>query len=440
MEAGQEKTYIRLQPEYVGKFQCDGAACNSKCCKKWAVDIDGPTYQKYCTIEPKTERKRIVSRIKYQKDKGTFFVEMAKNGDCPFLRNDGLCHIQKTWGADWLSSTCTRYPRQPYMAGELIMMALTLTCPVAAKQALLPKEPMTFEEVPMTDEYQDRVILRILGRLSKMGDAFIDIQYGAISILQNRALTIDQRLIVLGFFLDQADDMVKAGTPEQIETLAAVYTAEDFVERVPEMLRAIDFRVAGYVKSMFGLIESLYGKGAEYQGRERPLMYHVVHAFGLENQEVPLAKLAETYQETFRPAQELLLQKFGHIFENYLVNEFFLEHYPQRITGTLVQNYILFVMTYKLLEFMAVSMAVTGEAAEEEGKQQDGAEKGKQEEDKPEKSEMDEEMLVDLIGHMVTSFDHNTEFLQSVAKDALKRQKDVVACMKNLLYAGEVVS
>ena len=49
---------------------------------------------------------------------------------------------------------------------------------------------------------------------------------------------------------------------------------------------------------------------------------------------------------------------------------------------------------------------------------------------------MDEETLVDLIGHMVASFDHSTEFLQSVAKDALKRQKDVVACMKNLLYAG----
>lgn len=436
MEAEQEKTYMRLQPEYVGKFQCDGAVCNSKCCKRWAVDIDGATYQKYCTIEPKTERKKIVSRIKYKKQKNMFFVEMAKNDACPFLRSDGLCYIQKTWGADWLSNTCTMYPRKPYMAGELMMMSLTLTCPVAAKQALLPKEPMAFEEVPMTAERRNEIIRRCTGRLSRMGDAFIDVQYGAISILQNRALSIDQRLIVLGFFLDQAGDMVEAGAPEQIETLAAVYTAEDFMYRVPEMLRAIDFRVAEYIKSMFGLIEALYGKGAEYQGRERPLMYHVVHAFGLEEQEVPLAKLVETYQETFRPAQEILLQNFGHIFENYLVNEFFLEHYPQRIVGTLVQNYILFVMTYKLLEFMAVSMALAGEAEEE--KQSDG--KGKPEKDETEKGEMDEEKLVDLIGHMASSFDHNTEFLKSVAKDSLKRQKNVVACMKNLLYAGDGLS
>ena len=406
------ETFACLRPEYVGKFQCDGSVCNSKCCKGWAVDIDGPTYQKYCTIEPKTERKKIVSRIKYKKQKNQFIVEMAKNGSCPFLQSDGLCKIQKTWGADWLSNTCTMYPRKPYLTGDLFMMALTLTCPVAAKLALLPRESMAFEEVPLPAERRDEMIRRSSGRLSRMGDAFIDVQYGAISILQNRALTIDQRLIVLGFFLDQAGDMVEAGKPEQIETLAAVYTADDFMEKVPEMLDAIDFRVVEYVKSMFGLIEALYGKDAEFHGQERPLMYHVVHAFELEEEEVPLNELVDKYQKTLRPAQEKLHQEFGHIFENYLVNEFFLEHYPQKIMGTFVQNYILFVMNYKLVEFMAASTAVSDE-------------KG-----------LDAETLVKLIGHMVSSFDHSTEFLDSVAKDALKRQKDVVACMKNLLYAG----
>ena len=406
------ETFACLRPEYVGKFQCDGSVCNSKCCKGWAVDIDGPTYQKYCTIEPKTERKKIVSRIKYKKQKNQFIVEMAKNGSCPFLQSDGFCKIQKTWGADWLSNTCTMYPRKPYLTGDLFMMALTLTCPVAAKLALLPRESMAFEEVPLPAERRDEMIRRSSGRLSRMGDAFIDVQYGAISILQNRALTIDQRLIVLGFFLDQAGDMVEAGKPEQIETLAAVYTADDFMEKVPEMLDAIDFRVVEYVKSMFGLIEALYGKDAEFHGQERPLMYHVVHAFELEEEEVPLNVLVEKYQKTLCPAKEKLHQEFGHIFENYLVNEFFLEHYPQKIMGTFVQNYILFVMNYKLVEFMAASTAVSDE-------------KG-----------LDAETLVKLIGHMVSSFDHSTEFLDSVAKDALKRQKDVVACMKNLLYAG----
>lgn len=412
MEA--EKSFLCLQPEYVSKFQCDGAACGSKCCKNWLVDIDGPTYQKYCMIEPKDERKRIVSRIKFKKKLGKFYVEMGPNGFCPFLRSDGLCKIQKTWGEDWLSNTCTFYPRMIYSAGDLLMLSLTLTCPVAAKLALLPKEPMTFEEVQLTEAKRDEMLLRGRGRLVQMGDAFLDLQYGAISILQNRALSIDQRLIVLGFFLDQAGDMVEAGTPEQIEALAAVYTADDFRDKVPEMLRAIAFRSTEYVKSMFGLIEGLYGKDSDYQGKERPLIHHVIHTFGLE-EEMPLSTLVEAYRKTFRPMQDKLHRECGHILENYLVNEFFMGHYPQKIAGTLVQNYILFVMNFKLVEFMAVSKAA------DEG-------------------EMDEEKLVDLIGHLVSSLDHSADFLQSVAADALKRQKDVVACMKNLLYAGEEFS
>lgn len=341
---------------------------------------------------------------------------MARGGSCPFLRKDGLCHIQKTWGAEWLSNTCTVYPRIIYTAGDILLRGLTLTCPVAAKLALLSEEPMAFEKVTITGEERERLLFRCAGRLSTMGDALLDAQYGAISILQNRSLSIDQRLIVLGFFLDQAGDFVEAGAPEKIETLSAVYTAEDFGAQVPDMLRAITFHPAEYVKSMFGLIETLYGKRAKFQGREGVLMQRVVRAFGLEEEEVPLAALVEVYQSKFRPTAEDMIRNYGHIFENYLVNEFFINHYPQVSAGTFVQNYILFVMNYKLVEFMAAAMVMV-------------------EEPKP-----DAERLVELVGHMASSIDHSNDFLRTVARDTMKRQKDVVACMKNLLDAGEEFS
>lgn len=412
----EPKIHICLQPEYVSKFQCDGAVCGSKCCKKWEVDIDGPTYQKYCTIEPRTERKKIVSRIKYKKQKGKFIVEMTQDGACPFLQSDGLCHIQKTQGEDWLSNTCAIYPRIMYTAGDLLLRALTMTCPVAANQALLSKEPMQFEQRFIPAEQYEEIVRRAAGRLSTRGATLLDVQYGAISILQNRALSIDQRLIVLGFFLDQAGDFVAEGEPEKIELLSAVYTADDFEKQVPDMLRAIMFQPIEYVKSMFDLIETLYGKNATFHGREQELMRRVVRAFDMEQKEMPLASLVEKYRKDFCPVQAEMLHDFGYIFENYLVNEFFVNHYPQVITGTFIQNYILFVMTYKLLEFMAVAMVMT-------------------EEPKP-----DENRLVELIAHMTSSVDHNIEFLKSVARDTLKRQKDVVTCMKNLLYAGEEYS
>lgn len=42
-----EKKYLYFQPEYVGKFKCDGAKCNARCCKNWAIDIDEASYEKY---------------------------------------------------------------------------------------------------------------------------------------------------------------------------------------------------------------------------------------------------------------------------------------------------------------------------------------------------------------------------------------------------------
>ncbi len=404
---------ICLQPEYVSNFQCDGAVCGSKCCKKWEVDIDGATYQKYCTIEPRSERKKIVSQIKYKKQKGKFIVEMARDGSCPFLQSDGLCHIQKTQGMEWLSNTCTIYPRIMYTVDDLLLRALTMTCPVAAKQALLSKEPMQFERIFIPAEQYEEIVRRATGRLSKLEAVLLDIQRGAIFILQNRSLSIDQRLIVLGFFLDQAGDFVEAGESEKIELLAKIYTAEDFEKQVPDMLHAIIFHPVEYVKSMFDLIETLYGKKAAFQGRERALMRRVVRAFGLEQEKESLASLVEKYKNDFCPARDDMLRNYGYIFENYLVNEFFLNHYPYALVGTFVQNYILFVMTYKLMEFMAVTMVMT-------------------EEPKP-----DADRLVELIEHMASSFDHNVAFLRSVARDTLKRQKNVVTCMKNLLYAGE---
>ena len=416
MENGTQEINVCLQPEYVGKFQCDGAICNSKCCKGWMVDIDGPTYQAYCMIEPKAERKKIVSQIKFNKKQNKFYISMGKNGACPFLQHDGLCKIQKTFGAECLSNTCTIYPRMSYTAGDFLLRALTLACPVAAKLALLPETPMVFEEVSITAEQWAEIVRRSAGRLPRMEAVLLNVQYGAISILQNRELTIDQRLIVLGFFLDQAGDMVEAGEQERIETLSMVYTADDFMEKVPEMLRAISFRPAEYVKSIFGLMKAMYGKDSQFSGREGFLMGHVIRAFGMENKEVTLSGMVETYQTSFRPVEERLLRKYGHIFENYIVNEFFIGHYPQAIVGTFVQNFSLFVMTYKLVEFMAVVLSMT------------------------EGDEMDAGRIVELIGHMTSTLDHDTEFLRSFAQDTMKRQKNVVECMKNLLNAGDEFS
>ena len=102
--------------------------------------------------------------------------------------------------------------------------------------------------------------------VDELGNRSFDLQYGGIPILQNLSLRIDQRLIVLGFFLEQADDLLREGKFHQWAELS-------------------------------------------------------------------------------------------YLFENYLVNEFFLNLYPFRIHGSCALNYKVFLLTYKLAEFVLTAMA-----------------------------------------------------------------------------------
>ena len=97
----------------------------------------------------------------------------------------------KNHGAQYLSKICREYPRVHNIVGDLVERCLTITCPVAASLILLQREPMAFEEIPMPEMEFIRLKL-----VDELGNRRFDLQYGGISILQNRSLRIDQCLIV----------------------------------------------------------------------------------------------------------------------------------------------------------------------------------------------------------------------------------------------------
>lgn len=117
----------------------------------------------------------------------------------------------KNHRAQYLSKICRAYPRVHNIVGDLVERCLTITCPVAASLILLQREPMAFEEIPMPEMEFIRLKL-----VDELGNRSFDLQYGGIPILQNLSLRIDQRLIVLGFFLEQADDLLREGKSHDV--------------------------------------------------------------------------------------------------------------------------------------------------------------------------------------------------------------------------------
>ncbi|MBR1647850.1 MAG: hypothetical protein IJ685_13910 [Selenomonadaceae bacterium] len=84
-----------------------------------------------------------------------------------------------------------------------------------------------------------------------------------ISILQERTLTIDQRLIVLGFFLDRFDEIFFDTDAEDAMTkLIDAYESKQFLsEQVPRMLATVQFDAKKFIGRILLILENLYRNG-----------------------------------------------------------------------------------------------------------------------------------------------------------------------------------
>ena len=410
----EEKTYFCLQPTYMNQFQCDGSLCRSQCCMQdWIIEFDANTYQRYCSIKSEKERKAITSHLRMKKKGGERIFELmhGKKG-CPFLRKDYFCGIQKKYGEAFLPVVCATYPRRIYRLDEMMERGLMLSCPVAAKLVLAQKEPMEFEQTEI-GEKRPMVIADLKMKDIPMLEHLVDLQYGSISLLQSRSLTIDQRLILLGFFMEQAEELVANGKGDEIHAFVEGFISEQVIEEALDLVGAISLQPKDYLRCMFGMRESLYGRksGMRYEGDRAYLdaladLYHL----SKDKQEiVSLDKLQAIY-EGYRDTAKALVQKYSYIFENCMVNEFFIGLYPFRLAvGGFRENYLYFLMSYKMMEFLTIASAVVRE------------------------NHPKEDVLIEGLSFFSGRIEHNEDYRRHIREEILRQQKDMAFFMRALL-------
>ena len=116
-----------------------------------------------------------------------------------------------------------------------------------------------------------------------------------ISILQERQLSLDGRLIVLGFFLDRVEELIYGDGLDDVTLtrLTAVYSSEKFFrEQVPLMLASVRFDAT----------------------------------------------------------RKTLPANFAMTAENFLVNEIILGAWPFRLDAAIAKNFGAFLAVYKMFE------------------------------------------------------------------------------------------
>jgi lysine-N-methylase len=142
------KTLSALVPRYVTRFACVGAACEDNCCSGWLVTLDKKTFNAYRNSthpELKPIFIKHVKRARAMNDDLHYgkITTAPGNQTCPAMC-EGLCSIQKHLDETHLSNTCFTYPRQTRRFRGQHEQALTLSCPEAARQALLHADAFDF--------------------------------------------------------------------------------------------------------------------------------------------------------------------------------------------------------------------------------------------------------------------------------------------------------
>ena len=139
------------QPKYYGEFRCIGSECVHTCCYGWNIDWKKEEVDKVKnTPNISPELKELVERsfIPLRNDENVFIVKFDERGRCPCVTEEGLCRIQKELGAEYLSDTCTVYPRRGTGMNGVIHRCCCSSCSEIIKMLLNDEKSIDLVNTP----------------------------------------------------------------------------------------------------------------------------------------------------------------------------------------------------------------------------------------------------------------------------------------------------
>lgn len=358
------KTRKILQPQYVGKFQCIGSACEDSCCIGWRVQIDKDTYQafRHCADEQlRLQMDKKVTRNRTNANPANYAkIVLNSDGACPFIDEEKLCTIQRKIGEKFLSVTCTTYPRTCNTINGTAEKSLTMSCPEATRRALLNPNLMEFDELEedIANRHNEGVVINIsdIKLAQRPQKYFWDLRIFIISLLQNRTYQLWQRLIVLGLFCNELTQMVSASEVHNIPKLIGTYTdrlEQDVVFR--SELDSIPNQLTIQMELMKELADERIFKGVNSQrflDCFGEFLNGIQYTTEATKEEIG-ARYAEAYDTYYKP----FMQEHEYILENYLVNYVFKNLFPINGEKHIFDNYVLLIVHYAMIKMLLIGMA-----------------------------------------------------------------------------------
>jgi lysine-N-methylase len=346
------KNVQTVQPRYVSHFACTGSACEDNCCTGWTVHIDKKTFNAYKQAKQPLLMERMdkqVKRVRSQASEKTYArIEMQPDTlACPFLE-EKLCSVQRELGEDKLSDTCATYPRKSRIQGARHQQALSLSCPEAARLALLIPDAMDFIEKPA--KVRSETIVPIRSKQGLTHEMMASISLHCLQWMKADGLLLWQKLAALGLFSEQLSDTLKqgghAGIPGLLKSFDAMVSSGAIAEALSVMLP--DYAIQAVAFASLWQIKN----GRKNSPVQEAVQARVVKGLGAnpDSHFVSQQQLIDNYRTGVQRLPEAL-KDAPFFLENFLLNEMFSEGFPFA-EATPYEHFLKLVTQFGLLRFM----------------------------------------------------------------------------------------
>jgi lysine-N-methylase len=298
--------------------------------------VDQGTYEKYRSHEELKQHVGTLIVLNTSSSSTSDYARMplSQAGGCGFLEADRMCGIQRKYGEQMLSATCTTYPRALSTTAGRSDEALHLSCPEAARITLLDVSLLGSGAWQTIGAERYVAVWKDAGRPMHRDDVRLAVREFAVLLVTDRTYPIWQRLYLLGLLTTRLEAMSGAtpvmdwcdANPAKVASLLAEMARTASAGRLRGMMDAIRVNPAEQLQTLAELLRIRLQAGS-VSPRFLECLIDFEEGLGTSSAKSEaeiLAAYRAGYQETLQP----YLEANQHILENYLTNYIFKNCYP----------------------------------------------------------------------------------------------------------------
>ncbi|MDP2876445.1 MAG: flagellin lysine-N-methylase [Holophaga sp.] len=349
-------------PAYVSRFSCIGGECEDTCCGGWGIPVDQDSFLYYQSCLDPVLQPLIAKHVKRNSESNSHsnygHLELTKDHCrcCGFLTDKKLCLIQERLGAKALSDTCANYPRTISRFGDMHQMTLTLSCPEAARLALLYSD--AFDLVGQVQTVSQTSVSRIKSVNGLPLSAMDDVRTLVVQILRSQEISLSNRLKLIGIFCERLTELLNQKRMDSLPQL--IQDQENDLESGAAMASLTDHAELLDVQAQ---IPALFFLGCR-EGLPSPHLRRVLDeaAKGLgigEGLPPDGPALVRAYEQGL-PRLNSALKAVPWLLEHYLLNEMLREYFPWA-SGNPIQRYSTFILRFAITRLLLVGRAAAQE-------------------------------------------------------------------------------